>query len=160
MEAVSSDYRGGMDMIPALIVVAIIIPGIAYWFKRNRDLRELEQYSITPEALHALLDSNHETLVVDVRLPLDLLVDSEIIPGAKRIAPKEVIENPALIPQDRDTILYCTCPSDKSSRRVLRKALAANFTRTKFLRGGLEGWKAKGYPVEPYTKSFHLDTAS
>jgi 3-mercaptopyruvate sulfurtransferase SseA len=30
----------------------------------------------------------------------------------------------------------------------------------KFLKGGLDGWKAKGYPVEPYTQSFHLDTGS
>jgi rhodanese-related sulfurtransferase len=145
-------------MVVTLIIVAALSLGIAYWIKRARDQRELEQHSITPEALHALLASNRETLVVDVRLPLDLLVTSEIIPGAKRIAPKEVIENPGLIPQDQETIVYCTCPSDKSSRRVLRKALAANITRVKFLRGGLEGWKAKGYPVEPYTASFHLDT--
>jgi hypothetical protein len=25
---------------------------------------------------------------------------------------------------------------------------------------GLDGWKAGGYPVEPYTRSFHLDTGS
>ena len=30
------------------------------------------------------------------------------------------------------------------------------FLRIKFLKGGLEGWKAKGFPVEPYTKPFHL----
>jgi rhodanese-related sulfurtransferase len=145
-------------MIATLIIVAALILGIAYWIKRSRDHRELEQHSIAPEALHELMTSNQETLVVDVRLPLDLLVTSEIIPGAKRIAPKEVIENPSLIPQDRETIVYCTCPSEKTSRAVLRKALAANLTRVKFLRGGLEGWKAKGYPVQPYNESFHLDT--
>jgi 3-mercaptopyruvate sulfurtransferase SseA len=32
-------------------------------------------------------------------------------------------------------------------------------TRVKFLKGGLAAWKAKGYPVERYDKSFHLDTA-
>jgi rhodanese-related sulfurtransferase len=145
-------------MIATLIIVAALILGISYWIKRTRDQRELDQHSIAPEALRELLSSDRETLVVDVRLPLDLLVTSEIIPGAKRIAPKEIIENPSLIPQDKDTIVYCTCPSEKSSRAVLRKALAANLTRVKFLRGGLEGWKAKGYPVQPYNESFHLDT--
>jgi rhodanese-related sulfurtransferase len=134
--------------------------GAAYWIKRARDRRQLEQYSITPEALHALLDTNQETLLFDVRLPLDLLVDSEIIPGAKRIAPAEITGNPSLIPQDKDTIVYCTCPSEKTSRAILRKALALNFSRVRFLQGGLDGWKAKGYPVEPYTQSFHLDTGS
>ncbi|HTF64707.1 MAG TPA: rhodanese-like domain-containing protein [Edaphobacter sp.] len=147
-------------MIPILIAVIALVLGAAYWIKRVRDRRELERYSITPEALHALLASNREALVFDVRLPLDLLVDSEIIPGAKRVAPKEVLANPTLIPQDKETIVYCTCPSEKTSRSILHQALAMNFSRVKFLKGGLDGWKAKGYPVEPYTKSFHLDTGS
>jgi rhodanese-related sulfurtransferase len=95
-----------------------------------------------------------------VRLPLDLLADSDIIPGARRLAPKEIQANPSLIPKEKDTIVYCTCPSDKTSRAILQKALALEFSRIKFLKGGLDGWKARGYPVEPYTRSFHLDTGS
>jgi len=33
-----------------------------------------------------------------------------------------------------------------------------HFLRIKFLKGGLAGWKAKGYPVERYEKPFQLDT--
>jgi rhodanese-related sulfurtransferase len=147
-------------MIPTLIATSALVLLIAYSIKRTRDRRELEQHSITPEALYAMLTSNREVLVLDVRLPLDLLADSDIIPGAQRIAPKEVLENPSLIPKEKEAVVYCTCPSDKTSRSVLHKALAMNFTRVKFLKGGLDGWKAKGYPVEPYTQSFHLDTGS
>ena len=147
-------------MIVTLIVIIAVVLAIAYWIKRARDRRELEQHSITPEALRALLAADREVLVFDVRLPLDLLADSDIIPGARRGAPKDIEANPSLIPQERDVIVYCTCPSDKSSRAVLHKALAMNFLRVKFLKGGLDGWKAKGYPVEPYTRSFHLDTGS
>jgi rhodanese-related sulfurtransferase len=140
------------------IVVLLIV--LVQWNRRSRARREIEQYSITAEALRALFDSNREVLLFDVRLPLDLLANSEIIPGAVRIAPKEVLENPALIPQDKDSIVYCTCPSDKTSRSILHKALAQGFLRMKFLKGGLEAWKASGFPVEPYQKAFHLDTAS
>ena len=147
-------------MIVTLIAIGVLVLGVAYWIKRARDRRELEQHSIAPEALQELLASNQEVLIFDVRLPLDLLVDSEIIHGAKRIPPKDVEENPSLIPRDKDTIVYCTCPSDKTSRAILRKALDLQFSRVKFLKGGLEGWKAKGYPVEPYTASFHLETRS
>jgi rhodanese-related sulfurtransferase len=147
-------------MIVTLIVACALVLGIAYAIKRAKDRREIEQYSITPEALHDLLASNREVLVFDVRLPLDLLADSKIIPGARRVAPKDVLENPTLIPQEREAIVYCTCPSEKTSRAVLHKALALNFSRIKFLKGGLDGWKAKGYPVEPYTESFHLETGS
>ena len=147
-------------MIVTLIAVIAVVLAIAYWIKRARDRRELEQHSVTPEALRALLAADREVLVFDVRLPLDLLADSDIIPGATRVAPKDIEADPSLIPQERDVIVYCTCPSDKSSRAVLHKALAMNFLRVKFLKGGLDGWKARGYPVEPYTRSFHLDTGS
>jgi rhodanese-related sulfurtransferase len=147
-------------MIVTLIAISAVVLAVAYWIKRARDRRELEQHSITPEALRALLAAEREVLVFDVRLPLDLLADSDIIPGATRVAPKDIEANPLLIPKEKDTIVYCTCPSDKTSRAILRKALAMDFSRVKFLRGGLDGWKARGYPVEPYTRSFHLDTGS
>ena len=147
-------------MIVTAIALGSLVLVIAYWIKRARDRRELEQHSITPEALRRLMASNQEILIFDVRQPLDLLADSKIIPGARRLPPKEVIENPSLIPREKDTIVYCTCPSDKTSLAILRKALAMQFSRIRFLKGGLDGWKAKGYPVEPYKESFRLDTAS
>jgi rhodanese-related sulfurtransferase len=148
-----------MTLTLAAIVVLSVCLLVVIWIKRTTGQREMEQHSITPEALHALLDSKQEVLLYDVRLPLDLLTSYEIIPGAKRIPPAEVIENPSLIPKEKDSIVYCTCPSDKTSRAVLHRALALHFSKIKFLKGGLEAWKAKGYPVEPYTEVFHLDTA-
>ena len=140
------------------ICVAAVCLLILIWIKRTRDRRDMELHSITAEALHSLLVSNREVLLYDVRQPLDLLADSEIIPGATRIPPKELLQNPLLIPRDRDLVVYCTCPGDKTSRKVLRMAEAMHFFRVKFLKGGLAGWKKKGYPVEPYEKPFHLDT--
>ncbi|MFZ3214209.1 MAG: rhodanese-like domain-containing protein [Terriglobales bacterium] len=141
----------GVVVLCLLIVISI---------KRKRDRRDMERHSIAPEALHALLAANQKILLYDVRLPLDLLADSDIIVGATRIAPREVMEHPTLIPKDKDSVIYCTCPSDETSRTILRRARSLGFSRIKFLQGGLEGWKAKGYPVEPYKESFHLDTAS
>jgi rhodanese-related sulfurtransferase len=131
---------------------------IAIWIKRTRDRHEMERHSITADELHTLLAANQDVLLFDVRQPLDLLADSEIIVGATRIPPKEVLQNPLLIPKDKDSVVYCTCPSDKTSRLVLHRAQAVHLLRVKFLKGGLAGWKAKGYPVEPYEKSFQLDT--
>src|ERR1700732_878116 len=140
------------------ICVASLCLLIAIWIKRARDQNELEQHSITPEVLHTLMASNQEVLLFDVRQPLDLLADSEIIVGAKRIPPKDLLENPTLIPKEKDSVVYCTCPNDKTSRVISRRALTMHFLRIKFLKGGLAGWKAKGYPGEVYKKPFHLDT--
>jgi len=147
-------------MFLTLTAICVIVPSvlIVIWIKRTRDRYELELQSITPEALHTLLSSNQEVLLFDVRQPLDLLADSEIIIGATMIAPKDLLANPSLIPKEKDSVVYCTCPDDKTSRLILHRAHAMHFLRIKFLKGGLAGWKARGYPVERYDKSFPLDT--
>jgi rhodanese-related sulfurtransferase len=149
-------------MAVSLIAIGLVglLIALVLWSKRTRARREMERYSITPEGLSGLLASNQNVLVFDVRLPLDLLAYSEIIPGATRIAPRELLANPSLIPKDKDSVVYCTCPSDESSRAVLHQALAMGFLQVKFLRGGLEAWKASGFPVEPYQEAFHLDTGT
>ena len=142
--------------VAALVTSVVIVRRV----KRLRDEREMERHSITAEELHALLASNQDVLLFDVRQPLDLLAYPEIIPKAQRVAPNEVLEKPSLIPKEKDAVVYCTCPSDKTSRVVLRRALALQFFRVKFLKGGLAAWKAKGYPVESYQEVFHLYTPS
>ncbi len=145
-----------MTTVVAVVLLAAVLAKCIR--DRIRDRHEMERYSITPEALHMLLASKKEVLVIDVRQPLDLLGDSVIIPGAKWLAPQEVRENPSIIPREKDLVVYCTCPSDKTSRVVLHRALAMGFLRIKFLKGGLDGWRAKGFSVEPYERPFHLDT--
>ena len=145
-----------MALILGGICVSVLCLSAVIWIKRTTGRREMEPHSITADGLHTLLATNHEVLLFDVRQPLDLLANAEMIPGAKRIPPKEVLENPSLIPKERDSIVYCTCPSDKTSRTVLRRALALHFLRIKFLKGGLAAWKAKGCPLEPYKESFRL----
>jgi rhodanese-related sulfurtransferase len=158
---------GGTELTLALSIIGVIAAiaiFLALWIKAARERRELEQSSITPEALFALVSGalvgeKREVLIFDVRQPLDLLADSEIIPGARRVPPKDVEDNPTLIPRDQDTVVYCTCPSDKTSMTIAQRAHALNFFRVRFLKGGLAAWKEKGYPVEPYRETFHLDTA-
>src|SRR5690349_12823907 len=94
-----------------LVVVACVL--IAIWIRRRRVRRELELHSITPEALHTLLAAHQPVFLLDVRQPLDLLTDAEIIPGATRIAPHDVVQNPSIVPRDKDAVVYCTCPGDK-----------------------------------------------
>ena len=66
----------------AAILLAVVL------VKRERDRRKMEQHTITPEALRALLTSNQSVVVIDVRQPLDMLGDSVIIPGAQWFAPE------------------------------------------------------------------------
>jgi len=150
----------------ALTIIAIAIWGwlAVIWIRRIKQRRAFERLSITPEALHELILAQRDLAILDVRQPLDLLTDSEIIEGAIRLSPQDATDNPTLIPTDKELVVYCTCPSDKTSRSIALKAqsLAPNIdvSRVKFLKGGLSAWKAKGYPVVPYDKTFHLDTGT
>ena len=111
-----------LSVLGAVVLCVLFVTRI----KRKRDRNELDMNSITPEALHTLMASNQGILVFDVRQPLDLLGHSAIIPGAKWIPPEEVIKNPSLI-QEKDAVVYCTCPGDKTSRAVLHQAQACTF---------------------------------
>lgn len=146
-------------MAATLTAICAVLLLIVLYVRRRKDRRQLELHSITPEALHALLASNLDLVVLDVRQPLDLLGASQVIPGAKWLSPKQVLEDPSLIPKDKDLVVYCTCPSDETSRTILRRALGMGFLRIKFLKGGLDGWIGKGFPVEPYEQPFQLTSA-
>jgi rhodanese-related sulfurtransferase len=141
-------------------VVVMIGIFAVLWVKAERERRELERHSIEPEDLYALMSKKQDVLLLDVRQPLDLLAEAEMIPGARRVPPKEIEKTADGIPKDQDLFVYCTCPSDKTSREMTKRALDLHFLKVRFLRGGLTAWKQKGYPVVPYTETFSLDTAT
>jgi hypothetical protein len=68
-----------LTAICATSQLIVLVPRI----RRPRARHEMERYGITPEALHTLFASNQDVLLFDVRLPLDLLASSEIIPGER-----------------------------------------------------------------------------
>ena len=145
-----------MTLTLPVIAIAIICAIVVTWAKRSKSQSELDRHSISVEQLQSMMVSGQEVLLFDVRQRLDVLAYPELIPGAKRIPPQDLLDKPSLIPRNEDIVVYCTCPGDKTSRMVLRRALALGFTRIKFLTGGLAAWKTKGYPVEPYRESFRL----
>ena len=138
-------------------VVLVLVMGLIV--QRLLAKREVRAKTIEPEALYKLLKSK-QVLLYDVRQPLDFLAHPEIIPGAIRIAPKDIADQTAHFSRDQNSVIYCTGGDDATFEMVLGKARALQFTRVKLLKGGLPAWKEKGYPVEEYTESFHLDTAT
>ncbi len=139
-------------------VLCVVIFGLIM-MRRLHAKREIEAKSIEPEALYELLNAK-QVLLYDVRQPLDFLAHPEIIPGARRIAPKDIAEQTASFSRDQNSVIYYTGGDAETRQMVLGKARSLSFTRVKLLNGGLAAWKAKGYPVEAYSEPFHLDTAS
>ncbi|HKV78326.1 MAG TPA: rhodanese-like domain-containing protein [Candidatus Sulfotelmatobacter sp.] len=147
-----------MTLTLVAIGIALACVVVLRSVRRGKNRSELARHSLSAEQLESLMAFGQKVFLFDVRQPLDLLAYPELIPGAQRIPPEEVLKTPALLPRNEDIVVYCTCPGDKTSMSVLHRALTLGFTRIKFLTGGLAAWKAKGYPVEPYRESFRLSS--
>jgi rhodanese-related sulfurtransferase len=147
----------GVAAIVAAVLCVLIVGVIV--MRRVRAKREVEAKSIEPEALYELLKAK-QVLLYDVRQPLDFLAHPEIIPGATRIAPKDIAEQTASFSRDQKSVIYCTGGDEETSQMVMGMARALHFTQVRLLKGGIGAWKEKGYPVEPYSEPFELDTAS
>jgi rhodanese-related sulfurtransferase len=128
--------------------------------RQRQKQAELEQHSITPDQLNQALANEPKLPLFDLREPVDLLANSEMIPGARRVCPYRVLENPWLLPREKPAVIYCTSPTDEISRVIVKRALAMGFVKIKMLKGGLQAWKAEGYAIEPYFKHNGLDVAS
>ncbi len=73
-------------------VILVLVMGLVV--RRLLATREVKAKSIEPEALYMLVNSK-QVLLYDVRQPLDFLAHPEMIPGATRIAPKDIAEQTA-----------------------------------------------------------------
>lgn len=136
-----------------LLVLVMVAALLAYrLLKRRQFLSELRGLRLEPAQLLAMMrdaeQNGHEPpFIVDLRHPLDVMTDPLVLPGALRIGPDELKRRKHLIPVDRDVILYCTCPSEETSAKVALDLRRMGVRRVRPLRGGLQGWKEAGYPV-------------
>jgi membrane protein DedA with SNARE-associated domain/rhodanese-related sulfurtransferase len=137
----------------ALIVGALAGYILYKFIGRRRFLRELRISRITVEELKEKMDGGEQVMVVDLRHPLDFEADPETIPGAFRIDAKELEEKSDRLPNDREVILYCTCPNEATSARLALLLRRQGIKHIRPLQGGLDAWRQQGYPVASVTHS-------
>ncbi len=100
-----------IDFLPAIFLVfaLLMIANVGLKaYRRRKFVREVAASRIEPADVMARIKSGEELYIVDLRHPLDFLVDPRTIPGAVRIRPDELEQSSDRIPRDRDVILYCT----------------------------------------------------
>ncbi len=137
----------------ALVLLAVISLVIYRVIKRQQFFTQLEGLRLEPQQLMAMIseaesDGLDRPFIIDLRHPLDVLTDPLVLPGALRIGPDELKKRREMIPTDRDVILYCTCPKEETSAKVALELHRLGVKRVRPLRGGLQGWKDAGYPVD------------
>jgi len=150
----SSDFFAALGHFGIGLVILMVLGVLIYRVvKRRQFLVELRGLRLEPAQLMAMIDdAEREGLdrpfIVDLRHPLDVLTDPLVLPGALRVGPDELKQRKEIIPRDRDIVLYCTCPSEETSAKVALELRRMGIKRVRPLRGGLQGWKDAGYPLD------------
>lgn len=150
----SSDFFALLGHFGIALVLLMVLALVIYRLvKRRQFLTQLEGLRLEPQQLMAMIaeaerDGLDRPFIVDLRHPLDVLTDPLVLPGALRIGPDELKQRKEIIPTDRDIVLYCTCPSEETSAKVALELHRLGIKRVRPLRGGLQGWKDAGYPLD------------
>jgi membrane protein DedA with SNARE-associated domain/rhodanese-related sulfurtransferase len=150
----SNEFFGMLGHFAVLLVLLAVIGVVVFRLVRRHQFRvELRGLRLEPAQLLAMMDDAREAgkelpFIVDLRHPLDVLTDPMVLPGALRIGPEDLKQRRDAIPRDRDIVLYCTCPSEETSAKIAMELRKMGVRRVRPLRGGLQGWKDAGYPLE------------
>ena len=150
----SNEFFSTLTHFAGALVLLMILGVLVYRFmQRRRFLAELQGMRLEPEQLLTMINEARTAgidlpFIIDLRHPLDVLTDPLVLPGALRIGPEELKLRRELIPRDRDVVLYCTCPSEETSAKVAMELRRMGVRRVRPLRGGLQGWKDAGYPMD------------
>jgi membrane protein DedA with SNARE-associated domain/rhodanese-related sulfurtransferase len=150
----SQDFFGLLEHFAGVLVVVGVV-GLLFHrvWKRRQFRNELRGLRLEPNELMDMIeeaerDGQERPFIVDLRHPLDVLTDPLVLPGALRIGPEELKQRREMLPHDRDVVLYCTCPSEETSAKVALELRRMGVQRVRPLRGGLQGWKDAGYPLD------------
>ena len=134
----------------AVVLFVLAVFGVLAYrvFKQQAFLKQVRTSRLEPEELKGMLDAGNQVYIVDLRHPLDYLPDPRVLPGAVRLTPDKLVERSDEIPRDRDVVLYCTCPSEATAAKMAMNLRKLGVYRVRPLRGGFDGWKQKGYPLQ------------
>lgn len=159
-------YAKGMGAILTAIVLLLIaillVRRMIYWY---RLVQELRLARITPEQLKSMLDRGEKPVIVDVQgCVFHRASHVAGIPGAIPVNGRRLGQyRDTPIPDDwrgREVVLYCSCPNEITSARVARLLMQKGIEHVHPLAGGLQGWRARGYPLSSHVAITHATKAA
>jgi 3-mercaptopyruvate sulfurtransferase SseA len=55
-------------------------------------------------------------------------------------------------------VIYCICPDSATAVELTQRMRSNGYTRIRALRGGLDAWQRRGFPVEPIAPADDMTT--
>lgn len=145
--------HNGATVFDVFAVVAVLFVGYR-WVRRFQFRRWLAEIRISPEQLDELMKSGAPPLIFDARPPEVRTKEAYRIPGARALdldSPEQLDEKLLGHP----IVVYCVCPNEATAKRIAAQLRRKNIHHVQALKGGLDAWERRGYPVEPLSADFH-----
>jgi membrane protein DedA with SNARE-associated domain/rhodanese-related sulfurtransferase len=137
-----------MGAVALLLVALLLAAYVAFkWWERRKFYKMLRMARISVDELYGLMDKEARPVIVDVRSPVARSLDPRAIPGALAADAREIDGLLDQLPDDRDIVLYCTCPNEAGAAQVAKLLVDRGYRRVRPLHGGLDAWIAAGYAV-------------
>jgi membrane protein DedA with SNARE-associated domain/rhodanese-related sulfurtransferase len=124
---------------------AVAVYALVKLAQRVRMTRLLAAAMISVSELRDRIDSDERPFVIDVGS--SLANARPHIPGAVMLD-LDAIARLDDFPDDREIVVYCSCPNEVSARRAAQILLQKGYRRVRPLAGGIDAWVKAGYPVE------------
>lgn len=140
--------RGG-TVIDILLAVALAY--LVYRLQQRRRERRRFADAASAAAAQATPGRWRRTTppkVLDARPPPSTGEALRPIPGVLAFDPHspEQIDGALLV---YDMVIYCICPDSATAVEITQRMRLNGYTRIRALRGGLDAWQKRGFPVEP-----------
>jgi rhodanese-related sulfurtransferase len=113
-----------------------VIAKILYRYRMERLVPRLSVQEVTEK-----IAAGETPVIIDLR---SQAARREVpgIPGSLTSSVEDLIAGYRDLPRDRDMVLYCGCPLDRTSVRAARTLREKGLTRVWPLAGGIEAWHA------------------
>jgi membrane protein DedA with SNARE-associated domain/rhodanese-related sulfurtransferase len=143
-----------------LVVVASLILYVPLRrARRHHILRILRRSRMSPDELRERLETSQPVTILDIRSREDVRAAPYTLPGARWIQPDELSRCCREVPRAAEVVVFGGGSRQARAARAALYAQAAFHLRRVGIRGvrplagGLQGWRRRGYPVDPLTPS-------
>jgi membrane protein DedA with SNARE-associated domain/rhodanese-related sulfurtransferase len=140
------ESRGGT--IVDILVGAALIFLLYRLYQRRRERLRLADATSAQRAVGGWRRIS-PSRVLDARPDTPALVLRRI-PGALALDPHSPEQIDGAL-RAHDMVIYCICPDSATAVEVTQRMRSNGYTRIRALRGGLDAWQRRGFPVEPLT---------
>jgi membrane protein DedA with SNARE-associated domain len=129
-----------------LVLGASLLYFVVRCIQRWRFRRWLARVRLTPQQLEAAMRTESPPIVLDAR-PDETVEQAQRIPGALPLDPSSQANIDAVLPA-YNRVVYCVCPDDATAMRITQHMRRKGFTRIRALKGDIDVWARRGYPLD------------